>query len=324
MQTPIRVFVAAPIRIQSRRCNAPKRGLAKPKAACGIRLRSSPPMVGPRLPTARQRALTPALTNLAGRQDGSDGRRSLPAADLTGFTPAQIAFARAAWPMRAAEELRSALIFRALARAAAVTNLPDPWPERFAGMVVDEVGHARLCAEVGAQLGAPAPRYDATPVRARLAALEEPMRRITALLLVEAAMGETVSTMLFHAGRRSTTEPLTRAALSAILADEVRHQRNGWTGIAALWPSLSGPQREALQREATQGFAGLEQQVAIPALRWLDAGEPFDPALAALGVLRPEERVDAFYHAIERLVVPRLTALGLDGSHAWHDRYRCT
>jgi len=224
--------------------------------------------------------------------------------------------------MRAAEELRSALIFRALAHAATVANLPNQWPERFAGMVADEVGHARLCAEVGARLGAPAPRYDASPVRARLAAVDQPIRRITALLLVEAAMGETVSMMLFRAGRRATTEPLTRAALSAILADEVRHQHNGWAGIAALWPSLSEEQREALQREATQGFAGLEQQVAIPALRWLDAGEPFDPALAALGVLRPDVRVDAFYHAIERLIVPRLTALGLDGSCAWKDRYR--
>lgn len=246
----------------------------------------------------------------------------MPAADLTGFTPAQIAFARAAWPLRAAEELRSALIFRALARAATIAKLPDQWPERFAGMVVDEIGHARLCADVGARLGASAPGYDASPVRARLAAVEEPMRRITALLLVEAAMGETVSMMLFRAGRRAATEPLTRAALSAILADEVRHQRNGWAGIAALWPSLPEPQREALQREATQGFAGLEQQVAVPALRWLDAGEPFDPAFAALGVLRPEVRVDAFYHAIERLVVPRLSALGLDGSRAWNDRYR--
>ena len=148
------------------------------------------------------------------------------------------------------------------------------------------------------------------------------MQRITALLLVEAAMGETVSTMLFRAGRRATTEPLTHAALSAILSDEVRHQRSGWTGMVALWSSLSEQQREALQIEATQGFAALERQVAVPALRRLDAGEPFDPAFAALGVLKPEARVDAFYHAIERLVVPRLSALGLDGARAWSERYR--
>ena len=63
--------------------------------------------------------------------------------------------------MRAAEELRSALIFRALARAAAVANLPEQWTERFLGMVADELGHTRLCAQVGSRLGALEPRYDA-------------------------------------------------------------------------------------------------------------------------------------------------------------------
>ena len=62
--------------------------------------------------------------------------------------------------------------------------------------------------------------------------------------------------------------------------------------------------------------------MALPALRRLEAGEPFDPAFAALGVLAPDARVDAFYAAVEHLVVPRLTALGLDGARAWSERYR--
>jgi hypothetical protein len=189
-------------------------------------------------------------------------------------------------------------------------------------MVVDEVRHARLCAFVGSQLGAARPTFDARPVRARLAELPDPLGRSTAILLIEAAMGETISMALFRAGRRAATEPLTRAALSAILADEVRHQRNGWTGMTALWPSLSGQQREALQSEATSGFAAFERQVAVPALRRLEAGEAFDPAFGALGVLAPEARVDAFYRAVEHLVVPRITALGLDGPRAWSERYR--
>jgi hypothetical protein len=60
----------------------------------------------------------------------------------------------------------------------------------------------------------------------------------------------------------------------------------------------------------------------VPALRWLEEGRPFDPAYAALGVLHPEARVEAFYTAVERLVVPRLTRLGLDGARAWSERYR--
>jgi hypothetical protein len=131
-----------------------------------------------------------------------------------------------------------------------------------------------------------------------------------------------VSSLLFRAGRRAAVEPLTRAALTSILGDEVRHARLGWSALAALWPALDAAERAALQREAAAGLGALERTIALPALRRLDAGEPFDPAHAALGVLAPESRVDAFYQAVERLVIPRLARLGLDGDAAWRDRYR--
>lgn len=248
----------------------------------------------------------------------------LPAPALTGYSDAQRAFAVAAWPLRAAEELRSALIYRALAAASRVAGMPAPWPARFAEVVRDEVRHARLCATVGARLGAAAPRYDDRPVRARLAPLVDPLARTGAILCAEVAIGETISMMLFHAGRRATTEPLTRAALASILRDEVRHQRLGWDGLAALWPMLDLARRDALQHGATQALAASEQQIALPVLRRLEAGERFDPALTELGVLAPETRVEAFYAAVERLVVPRLDHLGLDGTRAWRDRYRAS
>jgi hypothetical protein len=37
--------------------------------------------------------------------------------------------------------------------------------------------------------------------------------------------------------------------------------------------------------------------------------------------LAPEARVEAFYDAVENLVLPRLTRLGLDGAVAWRDSY---
>ncbi|HVZ34509.1 MAG TPA: diiron oxygenase, partial [Polyangiaceae bacterium] len=223
---------------------------------------------------------------------------------------------------RAAEELRSALIFRALARSAWLARIPDPWPQLFKAACRDEVRHARLCAEVGRQLGAAAPEYDARPVQARLARLSEPLLRAATLLLVEVAMGETVSTLLFRAGRRSALEPLTRAALTSILADEVRHQRLGWMAMTALWPRLSPAQRRALQTEASSALAAFERKIAAPALDRLRRAERFDAGYAALGVLAPKVRVEAFYFAIERLVLPRLERLGLDGKLAWSERYR--
>jgi hypothetical protein len=245
----------------------------------------------------------------------------LPLAVLTPYSDAQVRFAIAAWPMRAAEELRSARIFRALSRAARVAGLCEPWPSRFAAAMHDEVRHARLCVTVGTRLGAPAPKYDVRPVRARLAGLANPLMRTAALLLVEVAMGETISMYLFRACRRATIEPLTRSALGMIVGDEVRHQRLGWTGLTSLWPMLGEPLRAAVQREAARGLAACEQQTARPAMLWLRKGQPFDPAYAALGVLHPEARVEAFYSAVERLVLPRLTRVGLDGPAAWKSRY---
>jgi hypothetical protein len=135
------------------------------------------------------------------------------------------------------------------------------------------------------------------------------------------AIGETISLSLFRAGRRAAIEPLTRAALEAIAGDEARHQRLGWQALRALGPGLRGRDREHLQAEATRGLGALEQQIAVPALRWLDARRPFDPAHAALGVLAPEARVEAFYRAVEETVLPRLGLLGLDGATAWKHRY---
>jgi hypothetical protein len=245
----------------------------------------------------------------------------LPAPTLDRYTPAQRAFAVAAWPMRAAEELRSALVYRALARASQRMAVDVRWTSAFESAALDELGHARLCARVGARLGADRPRYDGRPVFARLRTLAAPSMRMASLLLVEVAMGETISMSMFRAGRRAAREPLTRATLERVLADEVRHQRLGWTALAALWPLFCAAERDALQDEATRALGGLELQMAAPALRWLEAGRPFDPAHAELGVLAPEVRVEAFYDAVERLVLPRLHRLGLDGAGAWQSRH---
>jgi hypothetical protein len=270
----------------------------------------------PRRPMA-----APTASERPPRAPGYDPLANLPAPNVAVYTAQDVAFAIAAWPMRAAEELRSALIFRALAHASARSPITAAWTHRFLSAAHDEIAHARLCAAVGARLGADGPRWDARPVRARLEPMSEPLFRASALALVEVAMGETISMAMFRAGRRASQEPLTRAALERILSDEVRHQRLGWTALGAWWSDLPVPIREALQEEARRALGAMEQQTAAPALRRLEANLPFEPSYAALGVLAPEARVEAFYAAAERLVLPRLTRLGLDGDRAWRDRY---
>jgi hypothetical protein len=260
-------------------------------------------------------------TEPAGRASRRVALVELPHPSLDGFRSGDVAFARVSWPMRAAEELRSAMIFRALARASACSPVTAAWEGRFLDAAHDELFHARLCATVGTRLGAERPRYDATRVHDRLAPLVDPLARACSLLLLEVAIGETISMLLLRAARRASTEPLTRAALHLILADEVRHQRLGWTALSAWWPGLSDEVRTTLQETTRIGLAALEQQVAAPALSRLSSGAPFEAPYAALGVVKPEARVEAFYDAVERLVLPRLDKLGLDGQGAWRRRY---
>jgi hypothetical protein len=114
--------------------------------------------------------------------------------------------------------------------------------------------------------------------------MPKPLFRASALTLVEVAMGETISMAMFRAGRRATQEHLSRAALERILTDEVRHQRLGWSALTAWWPDLPEEIRPGLQEEARMALGAMEQQMAAPALRHLDANVPFTPAYSALGV----------------------------------------
>ena len=238
----------------------------------------------------------------------------LPDADVAVYSAAQVAFAAASWPLRAAEELRSALIYRALA-AASASALPA-FTTRFAAVAREEVGHARLCQTVGARLGAPAPTYNAQPVRERIAALADARERAIALVVAEVAIGETVSMAMFREGRRATTEPLALAAIERIVADEARHQQLGWEALVQL---SADPLATA---HTAHALAAAEQQIAVPALRFLEAGKSFDPAWAMLGVIAPERRVEAFYAAIEQLVIPRLERIGIAGQQLWDARYK--
>lgn len=255
------------------------------------------------------------------RASSHEALRGLPAPEVEHYAAQDVAFAISAWPLRAAEELRSALIFRALAHASTRSTTTEGWAQEFFSAAHDEIAHAQLCASVGARLGADPPRWDARPVHARLKPMTDPLFRALALALVEVAMGETISMTMFRAGRRAAQEPLTRAALERILTDEVRHQRLGWRALAAWRPSLSEQSLGALQEEARVALGAIEQKIAAPALQRLEANVPFEPAYAALGVLAPESRVEAFYAAVERLVLPRLSQLGLDGERAWRERY---
>ncbi len=257
------------------------------------------------------------------RRAGPPISGTLPEPDVSGYDAAQVAFAARAWTLKAEEEYRSAAVFAEIVAGCLHLGAPVDLLAQLARVVQDEIAHATLCLDLSVRFGAPAPAADLSRVDARLAVHgSDRGRQALSLLLFEGAVGETVSVALFRAGRRGAREPCTRAALSAIMKDEARHSTLCWHAAAELVPGCSPEVRDALQRDLSRSLGAFEQGAALPALRRLEAGAPFDPTLAELGVIPPEVRVEAFYGALEGVALPRLTRLGFDGRRAWEERYR--
>jgi hypothetical protein len=247
---------------------------------------------------------------------------ALPEPELGSFAPEDVRLAAAAWPLKAAEELRSAAVMTEAQRLAVLHGFGLDISAALVRIVQDELVHVELCQEVGRRLGIESASFSLDWVHARFASLPDERCRFWALLTVELAMGESLSTALFLEGARQTTEPLQKAALQHIVEDEALHARIGWEILAALESELSSEERNFLRQEVRQQLASLEQAQAAPSLARLQAGETIDPALTRLGVLSPETRVNAFYRTLETRVLSSLDKLGLEGSRGWKERYR--
>lgn len=263
-----------------------------------------------------------SATRFLARRRAAKLSPELPEPVLGSFTDEQIGFAARAWTMRAQEEHQSATIF-----AEALSLLVDAESSIdvlavLTQIIADELRHSEMCTDLARRFDAGSPRRTALPRAEEALTVDGRYRRGVRILLVEGAIGETISSALFNAGRNSAEEPCTKQALSRILRDEVLHARLFWEMLSTMRGAFDAGEMERLQQDVTRALGAIERVQMLPTLKRLERNEPFDPAWAALGVLPPERRVDAFYGSLERRVRPSLTRLGLDGDRAWERRYR--
>jgi hypothetical protein len=250
------------------------------------------------------------------------GEPTLPAPTWERFGAATIAAAASVWTARAAQERRSAAVFATISGGLSRLPLPLPLLGAVARIASDELRHTELCRRVAMELGAGSFLDDLTGTERRLRMPDvDPATAVASLLLVEGAVGETISTALFAATREATVEPRSRAALSSILKDEARHARTCWAAFEVLAHAmpLDGAR---LAADLSRELGLVERETILPALRRVEAGDDDPLEFAAVGVLRPLRRAEVFYSALEGKVLPRVTALGIDGETAWADRYR--
>jgi len=238
------------------------------------------------------------------------------------FGASDLKIAAQAWSARAVQERRSAAVFATI--SAGLTSLPVSLGllSALARIIVDELGHADLCRRMAVELGGTVEDDDLGSAERRL----RPGGRgsttaALSLLLIEGAVGETISAAIFAATRAVTAESRTRSALSAVLRDEVRHARICWEALAALATEME-PDLSTVERDLSHEMGVVEIHSVLPALKRVDAGDLGKPEHAALGILPPLKRVEVFYSAWEETIIPRLRKLGIDGQRIWAERYK--
>jgi hypothetical protein len=256
------------------------------------------------------------------RQQSTSLASNVPRPSLQNYSPEQVQFASRAWTMRGEQEHHSAAIFSDLQSFLIDVDIPLDVLSQINRIVGDELRHAELCAEIAGLMGATPPHSRSLSRGALPSTSAERRARGLHIVLVEGAIGETISASLFNAGRRVAEEPCTKTALTLIHQDEALHARSFWEMLTLLKSEFDETDRERLHRQAQRALGSLEQEQILPSLQRLERGEFFDPTWSALGVLPPEQRAEAFYWAIEKRVIPQLNAVGLDGALAWRNRYR--
>jgi hypothetical protein len=179
------------------------------------------------------------------------------------------------------------------------------------------VRHAALTARVVEQLGGtplvPEPLERSEP--APFVALPAAQRALgTAMAML--AVNETVSVALIEDLRERATHPVLRAVLDATLADEDEHGDFGWAYVGASLKRFDAEGRAYAAACAETALRPLLEpaQATLAALpgkqRRLEAWP--EPELAHLGLRSLEREALVIVAAVEREVMPRLRALGLD------------
>ena len=217
-----------------------------------------------------------------------------PGIDLTDAERVQIG---ATWAFRAAGEHETAAQYEDLARRLQARGADPETIARVAAAGRDEVRHRGLCAEMAGRAGYPLPEFSPAKIR-RIAPhdLGEEARlcyEVVALFCVT----ESINATLLLRSWQSARDEQTRAALHALLTDEVRHSRIGWAYL-----SEHPASKDALGPRLPLMLAAAVHDESFLA----DAAPSGSPALVAHGLLSQVDRRGVFLEAMNDVVLPGL------------------
>jgi len=227
--------------------------------------------------------------------------------------------AQRTWIGRMVNEHASGRVFDQLADQIEVAGTDRERVAQCREFAAEERRHGALCAAVARALGAE-PRAarrvegDLPKHADAISPLEAAMRNVLSI----SCLSETVAVTIITAEREQMPDGDVKRILSQILADEIGHARFGWGWVGEALPTLGATEKAALSRYLSIAFAHVEahELTHLP-----DTGAP-PPGAEAVGVCSGREARSLFYETIEEVVVPRLSAFGLDAHRAWIERPR--
>ena len=167
------------------------------------------------------------------------------------MAPAARDEARSVWSNGCFTEVASAAAFSGLTTALLECGAPIDLVAMAADIVVDELFHTELSARVTMELGgAVALDFDMAQI-APVTELGRPIARAAEIAIVTSCVGESLSVPAIARSRVLADQPLTRAVLDVLLADEGPHARLGYWFLDWAREQLTDEERAELSRIAS-------------------------------------------------------------------------
>jgi hypothetical protein len=171
--------------------------------------------------------------------------------DLAGYPEAHALEARKIWTNGTFTEYASAAAFSALTTALLECGAPIDLVAASADIVVDEMFHTELSARLTMELGGALPlAFDLANVAPTAAADARPIAKAAELAIVTSCVSESLSVPAMARSRTLAAEPLVRAVLDRLLADEGPHARLGFWFLDWATEQLTDAERAHLARVA--------------------------------------------------------------------------
>ena len=216
------------------------------------------------------------------------------------------------WFRRGAAETRAGKLFEVVAEALRSVGASSELLALAEAAIDDEARHGALCNEVAhaydPRLSDVAPEAPAkVPAYVGASAALKPHLVIVGMC----AINETTASAFLEASLAAASGPLVRAALRALLSDEIHHARMGWIHLAS--PNVGDAERAAIG-------AWLPSLLAAHVASWREIGpESKTGWIAAQGCLAVQAIEEVVWSSLRDLVLPGFDRVGVDtrAARAW-------